>query len=327
MIISRTPFRVSLAGGGTDLRAFYAEEPGAVTSVTINRYMYITVNRRFDDSLRVSYSRTEIVDEMEELRHPIVRECLRLTGLTRGLEITSIADIPAGTGVGSSSSFTVGLLHALYAFTGRYASPDRLAREACHIEIDLLGEPIGKQDQYAAAYGGLQHIRFNPDESVFVDPVICPPAALQELEASLMAFYTGTTRSAASILTRQRQGTPAKRDHLRAMRDLAVRTRDALREGDRLHRIGELLHEGWLHKQELAGGITNPAIDDCYRRAREAGALGGKILGAGGGGFLLLYAEPAAHPRVERVLAGLRRIPFGFEPQGSKIIFVGGDGA
>lgn len=323
MIISRTPFRISFAGGGTDLRAFYAHEPGAVTSVTVDRYMYITVNRRFDDSLRVSYSQTEIVDDFEALRHPIVRECLRLTGLTRGLEITSIADIPAGTGVGSSSSFTVGLLHALYAFSGRYASPERLAREACHIEIEVLGEPIGKQDQYAAAYGGLQHIVFNPDESVFVDPVMCSPATFHELQENLLVFYTGTTRSASEILARQKAGTGANLDHLREMRDLAGRVRDVLREGTRLARIGELLHEGWMHKQQLAGGITNPALDAHYAAARDAGALGGKILGAGGGGFLLLYVERQNQPRVAAALPGLRRIPLGFDRQGSKIIFVG----
>jgi D-glycero-alpha-D-manno-heptose-7-phosphate kinase len=323
MIISRTPFRISFAGGGTDLRAFYGGEPGAVTSVTVDRYMYITVNRRFDDSLRVSYSQTEIVDDFEALRHPIVRECLRLTGVTRGLEITSIADIPAGTGVGSSSSFTVGLLHALYAFAGRYASPERLAREACHIEIEVLGEPIGKQDQYAAAYGGLQHIVFNPDESVFVDPVMCSPATFLELQQNLLVFYTGTTRSASEILARQKAGTESKRDQLRAMRDMAVRVRDVLREGTRLARVGELLHDGWLHKQQLAGGITNPTLDGYYTRARDAGALGGKILGAGGGGFLLLYVERQNQPRVMQALPELRRIPIGFDRQGSKIIFVG----
>jgi len=276
MIISRTPFRISFAGGGTDLRAFYGQEPGAVTSVTIDRYMYITVNRRFDDSLRVSYSQTEIVDDFEQLRHPIVRECLRLTGLTRGLEITSIADVPAGTGVGSSSSFTVGLLHALYAFSGRHASPERLASEACRVEIDIVGEPIGKQDQYAAAYGGLQHLVFNPDESVFIDPVICPPATLAELQASLMVFYTGMTRSAGEILSRQRASTDAKRDHLRAMRGQAEELRDLLRGGGRLEGLGELLHQGWLLKQGLAGGITNPTLDGYYLAARNAGALAGE---------------------------------------------------
>ena len=323
MIISRTPFRVSFAGGGTDLRAFYGTEPGAVTSVTINRYMYITVNRRFDDSLRVSYSKTEIVDDFEKLQHPIVRECLRMTGLTRGLEITSVADMPAGTGVGSSSSFTVGLLHALYAFSGRYVAPETLAREACAVEIDILGEPIGKQDQYAAAYGGLQHIRFLPDESVQVDPVICSPETIRDLQAHLLFFYTGTVRSASAILSEQRKNTAARLDSLRSMCAQAARVRDILQAGQRLERIGELLHEGWVHKQKLAGGITNPEIDAAYRAARDAGALGGKILGAGGGGFLMLFVERQNQPRVTEALGGLRTIPIGFERQGSKIIFVG----
>jgi len=323
VIISRTPFRVSFAGGGTDLRAFYGEEPGAVTSVTIDRYMYITVNRRFDDTLRVSYSRTEIVDDFEKLHHPIVRECLRLTGLTSGLEITSVADMPAGTGVGSSSSFTVGLLHALYAFGGTYASPERLAREACAVEIEILGEPIGKQDQYAAAYGGLQHLRFLPDESVQVDPVICRPETFRELQGSLLFFYTGTVRSASKILSEQRRNTAAKRVHLREMQRQAEKVRDVLHEGTGLERIGALLHEGWMLKQQLAGGISSPAIDGYYQEARRAGALGGKILGAGGGGFLMLYVEPRHQAQVTAALTDLRPIPIGFEREGSKIIFVG----
>ncbi len=323
MIISRTPFRVSFAGGGTDLQAFYGQEPGAVTSVTIRKYMYITVNQRFDDTIRVSYSRTEIVDDFEKLQHPIVRECLRLTGMTHGLEITSVADLPAGTGVGSSSSFAVGLLHALHAFSGRSVSPEELARDACHIEIEVLGEPIGKQDQYAAAYGGLKHIRFNPDETVFVDPVICPAGTLSRLQNNLIAFYTGTTRSASEILARQKEGTGSKMEQLRVLRELSEELRDALARGDDLSQVGHVLHKGWLHKRELAGGITNPEIDACYARARKAGALGGKILGAGGGGFLLLYADAGHHPRIEAELSELRSIRFGFEPQGSKIIFVG----
>jgi D-glycero-alpha-D-manno-heptose-7-phosphate kinase len=323
VIISRTPFRVSFAGGGTDLRAFYGEEPGAVTSVTISKYMYITVNRRFDDSLRVSYSKTEIVNDFEELHHPIVRECLRLTGLTRGLEITSVADLPAGTGVGSSSSFTVGLLHALHAYAGRHVSPEQLARDACHIEIEVLGEPIGKQDQYAAAYGGLKHIRFHPDESVFVDPVICPGGTLSRLQENLLAFYTGTTRSASAILAEQKKDTASKRLELRTMRGLAEKLRDVLHHGEDLDQVGHLLHEGWAYKRRLTGGITNPEIDAAYETARKAGALGGKILGAGGGGFLLLYVERERQDRVEEALAELRSIRFAFEPQGSKIIFVG----
>ena len=324
MIISRTPFRVSFAGGGTDLAAFYRAEAGAVTSCTIDKYMFITVNKRFDATIRVSYSRTEIVDRVEDLAHPIVREAMQLTGLTRGLEITSIADLPAGTGMGSSSAFTVGLLNALHAYAGRHTSAEQLAEEACHIEIDLLGEPIGKQDQYAAAYGGLNHIRFNPDETVFVDPVISSPGTRDELDANLLLFYTGMTRPAAQVLAKQEEDTAAKRDVLARMRDIAEAMAKALQAGRRLNRFGELLHEAWLLKRSVADGITNPEIDRWYQAARDAGALGGKVLGAGGGGFLLFFVERQNQDAVRGALADLRELPFHLEPQGSKIIYVGG---
>jgi len=324
MIISRTPFRVSFAGGGTDLAAFYRAEAGAVTSCTIDKYMFITVNKRFDATIRVSYSRTEIVDRVEDLAHPIVREAMQLTGLTRGLEITSIADLPAGTGMGSSSAFTVGLLNALHAYAGRHTSAEQLAEEACRIEIDLLGEPIGKQDQYAAAYGGLNHIRFNPDETVFVDPVISSPGTRDELDANLLLFYTGMTRPAAQVLAKQEEDTAAKRDVLARMRDIAEAMAKALQAGRRLNRFGELLHEAWLLKRSVADGITNPEIDRWYQAARDAGALGGKVLGAGGGGFLLFFVERQNQDAVRGALADLRELPFHLEPQGSKIIYVGG---
>jgi len=324
MIISRTPFRISFAGGGTDLPAFYRTEPGAVTATTIDKYMYITVNKRFDATLRVSYSKTEIVDRADDLQHPIVREALRMTGLVEGLEITSIADLPAGTGMGSSSAFTVGLLHALYAYQGRAVSAEELARQACRIEIEILGEPIGKQDQYAAAYGGLNRIRFNPDETVFVDPVITTPEVRAELDANLLLFYTGTTRRASTILARQREQTEASRDLLVRMRDIAERMALALQDGRRLNDFGQLLHEAWLLKRSVAEGITSPDIDRWYEAARQAGALGGKVLGAGGGGFLLFFVERQNQDRVRRALGDLRELPFRFEPQGSKIIYVGG---
>ena len=324
MIISRTPFRVSFAGGGTDLAAFYRAEAGAVTSCTIDKYMFITVNKRFDATIRVSYSRTEIVDRVEDLAHPIVREAMQLTGLTRGLEITSIADLPAGTGMGSSSAFTVGLLNALHAYAGRHTSAEQLAEEACRIEIDLLGEPIGKQDQYAAAYGGLNRIRFNPDETVFVDPVISSPGTRDELGRHLLLFYTGVTRPAAQVLAKQEEDTAAKRDVLARMRDIAEAMAKALQAGRRLNRFGELLHEAWLLKRSVADGITNPEIDRWYQAARDAGALGGKVLGAGGGGFLLFFVERQNQDAVRGALADLRELPFHLEPQGAKIIYVGG---
>ncbi len=323
MIISRTPFRISFAGGGTDLKDFYKLEPGAVTSTAINKYMYITVNKRFDHTIRVSYSSTEIVDAVDKIAHPIVREALKTAGLKDSLEITSIADIPAKTGLGSSSSFAVGLLHALYAYQGQHVPAERLAAEACKIEIDILGEPIGKQDQYIAAYGGLEHIRFNPDESVYVDPVICPSKTKKLLDKNLLLFYTGVTRKTSEILRKQKQATKLKLAYLEEMRNLAVKIREILIEGSDLDEFGEILHQNWLLKAQLVSGISNKKIDGYYRKARESGALGGKILGAGGGGFLLLYCPERNQGKLRQVLSALEEIPFDFEPQGSKIIYVG----
>lgn len=325
MIISRTPLRVSFAGGGTDLRAYYGRERGAVLSTAIDKYIYITVNRKFDDKVRVSYSVTEIVDHASELKHELIREALKLTGISGGIEITSISDVPSqGTGLGSSSSYTVGLLNALYAFTGKLVSAERLADEACRIEIELCGKPIGKQDQYIAAYGGMQHIQFNPDESVFVDPLPCRKELREQLQSSLLMLYTGLTRSANDVLSEQRKNTEQSgetMDGLRSMRDLADQLRESLCAGN-LDGFGEMLHAGWMLKRTLAAGISSPSIDSWYELARKNGAIGGKLLGAGGGGFLLLYAHPDRHAGLIRTLPELRPIPFRFEPQGSKIIFI-----
>jgi D-glycero-alpha-D-manno-heptose-7-phosphate kinase len=325
MIISRTPLRVSFAGGGTDLPAFYEEEPGAVVSTAIDKYIYITTNKKFDSSIRASYSLTEIVETAAELKHGLIRECLKMAGIGRGIEITSISDIPSsGTGLGSSSTYTVGLLNALYAYVGRHAAPGRLAKEACEIEIDLLGNPIGKQDQYAAAFGGLRYIQFNPDGTVFSDPIVCDPSTKRKMEDRLLMLYTGTTRSANAILSQQSANTRSeagKRNILRKMKAQADACRSAL-EQNCLDEFGELLHEGWLLKKDLASGISNPTIDDWYDRAKKNGAIGGKILGAGGGGFLLLYAHPEHHDLLQEALPELKRTKFLLEPQGSKIIFV-----
>jgi D-glycero-alpha-D-manno-heptose-7-phosphate kinase len=321
MIISRTPFRVSFVGGGTDLPAFYEYEPGAVLSSAVDKYMFITVNRRFDDTIRISYRKTEIVGSREEIEHPIVRACLEYTDLGRGLEITSMADLPAGSGMGSSSSFTVGLLNALWAWKGRHVSAEELAKQACEIEIDILKEPIGRQDQYAAAFGGLNTIRFNADHSVFTNPVIVQRGTLEALNQHLLMFYTGQTRSASSILSEQSKATIDRMSILRQMRDQVDELAGVLIDGSRLDRFGEMLHEGWLLKRQITGGITNPDIDAAYDRALSAGALGGKLLGAGGGGFLLFYVAPHKQNQVSRSL-GLRRLELRFEPQGSKIIYV-----
>jgi D-glycero-alpha-D-manno-heptose-7-phosphate kinase len=325
MIISRTPLRISFAGGGSDLPDFHRYEPGAVVSTAIDKYIYITVNKKFDRKIRASYSVTEIVDSVDELKHELIREALRLVGLDSGIEITSISDIPSqGTGLGSSSAYTVGLLKALYAYKGQHVGAKRLAQEACQIEIEICGKTIGKQDQYIAAYGGLQHIQFHPGESVFADPVICLPSTKRELQRRLLLLYTGLTRSADGILIEQARNTRNDEDRrqvLRAMVKLAYELRDALVSND-LGSFGEMLHLGWLEKKKMASGISNPRIDEWYERARRHGAVGGKVTGAGGGGFLLLYAPPERHEEIVRHLPELRPVAFRFEPQGSKIIYV-----
>lgn len=325
MLISRTPLRISFAGGGSDLPAFYREEPGAVVSTTINKYIYINVNTKFDHGIRASYAITETVNSVDELRHELIREAMKLLKLTGGIEITSISDIPSqGTGLGSSSTYTVGLLNALYAYTGRFAGAERLAREACDIEIERCAKPIGKQDQYIAAYGGLQYIQFNPDESVFVDPIICRPATKQRLQERLLMFYTGVTRSANHILEQQKANTERDVDRRRTLRTMTRMAQDlrAALHNDDLDSFGEILHEGWQLKQQLATGISNQRINEWYGRAREHGAIGGKILGAGGGGFLLVYAPVERHAEIIAALPELSLMPFAFEPQGSKIVYV-----
>jgi len=251
MIISRTPFRVSFVGGGTDLPGFYTRRSGAVISMAVDRYVYITVNRRFDETLRLSYSKTEIVNTLGDVQHPLFREALRLTGAHNGIEATSVADIPSGTGLGSSSSFAVGLLHALHAFQGRHRSSEELAAEACHLEIDILAEPIGKQDQYAAAYGGLRRYSFNSDETVSVDPVICTEQTKSELFAHLMFFYLGGNRDAREILHEQSRQTSDKMEPLLRLRELVDRFQNILVRGTGLQELGELLHENWTWKKGL----------------------------------------------------------------------------
>jgi D-glycero-alpha-D-manno-heptose-7-phosphate kinase len=270
-----------------------------------------------------------MVDSVDELKHELIRAALKLVGVDGGIEITSISDIPSrGTGLGSSSTYTVGLLNALYAFTGRKAGAERLAKEACEIEIELCGKPIGKQDQYIAAFGGLQFIQFNPDESVFVDPIICQPETKKQLQERFLLMYTGMTRSANQILDEQSriiEHDDSQRQRLGMMTRLAQELNAALCCDD-LDSFGEILHQGWMMKRELANGISNECIDEWYARARQHGALGGKLLGAGGGGFLLLYADPHHHPDILQALRELSPTPFRFEPQGSKIIYVEEDG-
>lgn len=324
MIITRTPFRVSFVGGGTDLPDFYRVETGAVVSTAINKYMYVIVNQRFTDAIRVSYySKTEIVDSVDEIQHSIVREALKLVGITKGIEIASIADVHAGAGLGSSSSFTVGLLNALYAYKGILKSTEELAREACHIEIDILGEPIGKQDQYIAAYGGVRYIQFNPDETVFTEPITWSKETKEELVQNLLLLYTGDAREASSILKEQKENTKqsGKMQSLKKLRDMAFELKGLLNNNASSDILREVLHKGWMLKKQLASSISNNKIDEYYEKALGAGALGGKILGAGGGGFLLLYCPKEKQLQVKEVL-NLRQLEFSFELEGSKIIYV-----
>lgn len=320
MIITRTPFRVSLVGGGSDLREFYSKNGyGAVVSAAINKYMYIAIHPYFHDKIRIKYSKTEDVGNVEDVQHPIVRECLKKVRIESGVEIASFADVPAGTGLGSSSSFTVGLLNALYAYTGKVVSKEKLAQEACEIEIDILGEPIGKQDQYAAAYGNINYFRFNKDETVDVSPVLLTESPKKRLENTLCLYYVGGERKSGDILQEQKNNISLedKFQILKKMVSLADELREALHD-EKIDVVGNALHRGWLYKKELASGISNGNIDALYNRAIKAGANGGKLLGAGGSGFLLLHSEN--HNALIKHL-GCRALPFSIDREGAKIIF------
>lgn len=321
MIVVQAPLRISFFGGGTDLPAFYTRESGCVLSAAIDKRVYVIVKERFDDLIYVNYSRKEIVQHINELQHGLVREAMRVTGVDRAVEITTLADVPSeGSGLGSSSSIVVALLLALYTYQGETPTAERLAQEACRIEIQSLGKPIGKQDQYIAAYGGMRHFAFFPDGSVEVNGVSLSDSLRVRLGHRLMLFYTGQTRSADVILLEQVQRIADSLDILRAMKAQVERGKGLLFGGD-LDGFGALLHEAWLLKRELAGGITNGQIDAMYEAARAAGALGGKVPGAGGGGFLLLYVPPHAQDAVRGALQGFREVPLGLERDGAKVVF------
>ena len=322
MIISQTPYRVSFAGGGTDLPAFYKHEYGAVLSVAIDKHMYVTVSPRFEPTTRVAYTRTEVAERVDEIQHELVREALKMTGLGRHLEITTVGDVPAGTGMGSSSSLTVGLLLTLYAYKGQIVSAKNLAEQACRIEIEALGKPIGKQDQYAAAFGGMNYMRFNPDGSADVEPVPATPETMQELQKRMLLLYTQQQREADVILKQQSEGTKDKMSVLRAMRDIAQEMRVALGGAAGLDEFGRLLHEAWLLKRSLGFGISMESVDAWYEQARKLGAQGGKLLGAGGGGFLLLFAPPERHNLIRDALGHPRELTFGIDRRGGRVIFI-----
>ncbi|MEE8413315.1 MAG: GHMP kinase [Dehalococcoidales bacterium] len=324
MIISRTPLRISFAGGGSDLRAYYQSGFGSVLSTAIDRAMYVTVNKTFDHHFRVIYSKVEYVENIDDIEHNLARESLKLVGITEGgLDIGYIGDMlpaHAGSGLGASSSLTVGILNALHTLKGARVSAETLAREACQIEIEILGRPIGKQDQYSAAYGGLNYICFNNDDSVVVEPVDCQRETLNKLSGNLMMFYTNLNTKSDTILSEQNEKTPENLPVLDKMVELSVELRRALNNND-LSGFGDVLHQGWIYKQQLAAEITNPLINEYYEEARKAGAIGGKILGSGGGGFLLLYCEENNQVKVRETLSNLREADFKFEPAGSKIVY------
>ncbi len=321
MIITQTPLRISFAGGGTDLSEFYRREGGAVLSTAIDKYIFVIVKERFDDKIYVNSTRKEIVDSIDDLKHELVREAMRMAGVTKGVEITMLADIPSeGSGLGSSSSLTVGLLNAFYIFQSEQVTPERLAREASEIEIEICGKPIGKQDQYIAAYGGTREIFFHKDDSVETRKLHLSPPEFRKLGSELLLFFTDLTRKSEDILTEQKAKTANKMAQLRELKNFVPHVREAVVTRN-YPRIGELLHTSWQIKSQLASKISNDRIEELYDRARNAGALGGKVAGAGGGGFLLLYVPRDRQETVRQALKDLRELPFLLEQDGSKVIF------
>ena len=321
MIITQTPLRISFAGGGTDFKDYYEKSGGAVISSAIDKYIYVVIKERFDNNIRIGYTKTEMVDRVDDIEHELVRECMRLTGIQGGVEIATMADIPSeGSGLGSSSTVTVGLLHALYAYKGELVTPTRLAEEACHIEIDVLGKPIGKQDQYIAAYGSLRCFDFHPDGSVGVRPVALTEEKRRRFGESLMLFYTGITRKADGILSEQKANI-VDRSAVLGLIKSQVGEIEASLSNQNMNKVGRLMHAGWELKKQMAERITTGRIDALYEMALDAGATGGKIAGAGGGGFLLLYCPPDRQHTVRAVLSELKELPFSLERDGTKVIF------
>lgn len=319
MIIVQTPLRVSFFGGGTDFPSFYLREGGCVLSTAIDKYIFVTIKKRFDNKLRVGYTKTEIVDTVDEINHELIREAFRFSGITQGIEITTMGDIPAGSGLGSSSTVTVSALHSMSIFKNQMVTAEDLAQQACIIEREILGKPIGVQDQYIAAYGGLRFIEFKTDGRIICNEVNITPELKRQLNQNLMIFFTGKTRTSASILTEQQNNIDDRMAILRKMKDIAALAHQELCDGN-IDSLGHLLHESWILKKQLASQISNGSIDDLYESALNAGAIGGKIAGAGGGGFLLLYCPYEKQKAVRSALAHLQEMPFRFEPDGTKVI-------
>ncbi|MBU0509312.1 GHMP kinase [bacterium] len=321
MVISQTPLRISFAGGGSDLSEFYRDGAGQVISSAIDKYIFVIIKERFDNNIVLNYSSKEIVEDVSEIKHELIREAMIMTGMRRGVEISTLADIPSeGSGLGSSSSLIVGLLNAMYMYQGRQVTAERLAEEACEIEIERCGRPIGKQDQYIAAFGGLRTFEFHPDGTVTNQLVELPARALWQFGSSLMLFYTYRTRNSAEILTEQKKVTRDRRKIIEGMLPLVGKIQDALL-ARRFDDVGYALHEGWMLKRKMASRISDSQIDELYDRALKSGALGGKIAGAGGGGFLLLYVPPVHQERVRSVMSDLFELTFLPERDGSKVIF------
>jgi D-glycero-alpha-D-manno-heptose-7-phosphate kinase len=320
MIITQTPLRVGLVGGGTDLPTFYREHGGRVLNAAIDKYVYVVVKQRFDDDIYVNYSQKEIVSRVEDLRHDLVREAMHMAGVRRGVEITTLADIPsAGSGLGSSSAVTVGLLQALFAYQGVHLSAGELAERACTIELDRCGKPIGKQDQYAAAYGGICDLRFGPGDKVAVDQIRLDASLHRHLQSELMLFYTGITRSADAILQETTANVGSKLEQLGLLRDLASEAADALRDGD-TDQIGTALYKSWEAKRSLASGVSSTLLDAAVDAAVDAGATGAKVAGAGGGGFVLVVCPVQHQAAVRASLPDMKEFPIKIDPYGSRVV-------
>ena len=324
MIICRTPYRISFFGGGTDYPGWYRQHGGAVLAATIDKYCYVTCRHLppfFEHRIRVVYRQIETCKTADEIGHPTVREALRFLRIERGVEIHHDGDLPARSGMGSSSAFTVSLLNALHALRGEMATKHQLACEAIHIEQDVLQETVGSQDQVLAAHGGLKHVRFQPDGEIEVSPMVLPPGRIAELKSHLLLVYTGIVRTAADVARSYVPGIATRRRQLRIMKELVDESIDVLSSGMNILAFGDLLHEAWQAKRSLSSQVSSGEIDDLYERARSAGAIGGKLTGAGGGGFLLLFAPPDKHRDVLDALDGRIHVPFEFETSGSQIIF------
>ena len=323
LIVTRTPLRLSFAGGGTDLAEYYQRDFGAVLSTAINQYLYVTLKQHgglHEEKYRLNYSETEQVDTLDSIKNDIARECLRMVSVDPPIYISTVADVPSSSGLGSSSSFAVGLLNALHALRGERPSAGRLAEEAAHVEIDVLQRPIGKQDHYAAAFGGLNYFCFLPDGRVNLEPQYLPDEYLEQLFDHLLMFSTGIWRDASDILREQKRNTGINLEHLTTMRSHAQQLRGVIQNGFRPEEFGTVMDAGWQLKRQLADGVSNERIDTWYQRARYAGAWGGKLAGAGGGGFLAFMAPPQRHDDVRRALSDLKEVRVSYEPHGSRVL-------